>query len=62
MFTNSRASCLMYNFIVKHDAVLFVNVNWDPNNVQKVSLTWFKKRPDDDPVGVEICSHSYNIR
>ena len=26
-------------FIVKHEALLFVNVNWDPNNVHKVSLT-----------------------
>ena len=39
-----------------------LNVNWDPNNVHKVSLTWFKKRPDDDPVGVETCSHSYKIK
>jgi len=53
---------LPVQFIVKHEALLFVNVNWDPNNVHKVSLTLFKKRPDDDPVGIETCSNSYKIK
>ena len=26
-------------FIVTHEALLFINVNLDPNNVHKVSLT-----------------------
>jgi len=29
---------LPVQFIVKHEAILFVNVNWDPNNVHRVSL------------------------
>jgi hypothetical protein len=24
-----------------HQALLFVNVNWDPNNVRSVLMTWF---------------------
>jgi len=30
--------------------ILFVNVNWDPNNVRSVLMTWFNWRPDDDPI------------
>ena len=26
------------------------------------TLTWFKEKPDDDPVGVETCSHSHKIK
>ena len=32
---------LPVQFSVRHEALLFVNFNWDPNNVRSVLMTWF---------------------
>ena len=50
---------LPVQFSVRHEALLFVNVNRDPNNVRSILMTWYNWRPENDPIRIETHSQSH---